>query len=119
MIILIDSINIEYKYIPTVRGIPDTCDIEYIGKLPTGIEFIVFRPKEDWKYSDFTLVIGIASRFEQVAIDDISRYRDGGTTIIKTKLGTFTFPTPFHPDRMATLDDKPLTMFDRKKVVRC
>ena len=45
---------------------------------------------------------------ERADITDVSRRRDGGTTVIETDRGRVTRPTPWKPERRATLDGEPL-----------
>lgn len=47
-------------------------------------------------YDDYKMFIGpVGSVMKEIQIDDMTRYRDGGTTIIKTKAGELYIPTPF------------------------
>ena len=45
---------------------------------------------------------------ERADITDVSRRRDGGTTQIDTERGNIYRPTPWKPERRATLDGEPL-----------
>ena len=45
---------------------------------------------------------------ERVAVSNVRRYRDGGTTIIDTHAGRIISPSPLHPERVPTLRGEPL-----------
>lgn len=61
-----------------------------------GLTFIyVSYNKYMTDYSDHKFFIGQPGDMQQVEILDLVRYRDGGTTIIKTKVGELFVPTPF------------------------
>lgn len=61
-----------------------------------GLTFIyVSYDKYMMDYDTHKFFIGPPSDMREVEIEDLIRYRDGGTTIIKTKVGELFVPTPF------------------------
>lgn len=97
------------------------CSEKTVGKLADGRSFIICLPADAWNtpggtYDKFRVVIGS----ESVDTLEATRYRDGGTTIIQTTVGTFFFPAPGYdprqpwemnqpkPDVRASFENKPL-----------
>jgi hypothetical protein len=67
-------------------------------------------------YDTHKFFIGNADNMKQIPILDIIRYRDGGTTIIKTELGTLHVPTPFtkgQKDYVIKFNDEVLVELDQ------
>ncbi len=98
--LIVDPSNVRIEMAPRVVGLPPDIYVEYFGVLPSGKDFIIFRPRENWDYDSFVLVV--AGKSEQVK--KVVRYRDGGTTDINTSIGAFHFPSPFKRDEQASLD---------------
>jgi hypothetical protein len=90
--------------------------IEYIFRLEDGRLILVDRPTYDWGYRDFRVFMGENGKFRQIVVNDVTRYKDGGTTIIETTEGTLFSPTPFDKSKEATWQDKVVTAIDRKTV---
>jgi len=78
--------------------------VEYVLQGKDETMFIVDRPEYNWDYSEFRLFVRNprSIQFEQVSLldtpDAVVRYRDGGTTIIKTVDGTLQVPTTLNPE---------------------
>ena len=104
---------------PNLLGVPSGVRVEYFGRVPwpgyeadNPVPFCVLCPDHDnWHYRDFVLVVGIGGENEIVPITEVVRFRDGGTTEITTKQGTFMFPSPFRTELKPTFDGKPITVY--------
>lgn len=99
---------------PCVVGLDTDQYCEYFGLLPNGLPFVIFRPRENWEYSQFRCFIDGM----EVAVKSVERYRDGGTTNVE--LGRpgephriFNFPTPFKPELKPTYDGKEIAVYER------
>lgn len=101
------------RLVGVIVGLPDGMYVEYCGKLFDGRSFCIYRPEGDWSYEDFRLLLGSETRMTPVAIQNVTRYRDGGTTEIKTEIGEFHFPTPFKPEEKPTFCGDPVTLMGR------
>jgi hypothetical protein len=112
-VIVIESVRVEMR--PVVVGLPPSMYVEYLGETADGLMFVIFRPKEDWSYEDFILLMQAPGEtMRRVAIDKVVRYRDGGTTDIATKAGDFHFPTPFNPKAEPTFCGRPVSFCERE-----
>lgn len=101
---------------PTVVGLDSDQYVEYFGLTPDSLTFVIFRPRDDWGYHQFRCFIDGM----EVAVRNVTRYRDGGTTIVELgRIGhpketrTFNFPTPFKPEVKATYDGEEITVYER------
>lgn len=59
-------------------------------------------------YSMYRVFVGTMCKRTEVEITSFDRYKDGGTTIIKTTAGVLYVPSPFRPDLVAIWNDKKL-----------
>jgi hypothetical protein len=111
-IVLVEGVRVVKK--PTVVGLPDGVHVEYFGVTHDGRTFVIFRPEEDWGYEDFVCLMGGDEvPLAPVKVAGVVRYRDGGTTDVKTATGDFHFPTCFSPEKRATFRGEPLTLYER------
>ncbi len=109
-----NSPRIEHR--PCVVGLDTDQYCEYFGLLPDGLPFVIFRPRDNWEYSQFRCFINEM----EVAVLSTVRYRDGGTTIIKLgrkgrpeESREFFFPTPFEKDKRPTFQGEEITVYER------
>ena len=72
--------------------------VEYEGKIWDN-EFIITRDKQSWENK---LLINTNWVESEIKINSFSRYRDWWTTIIKTDIWEFYFPTPFKENAIST-----------------
>lgn len=103
-----------YINLKTVIKVPDTreCVYHYIDP-ETGIQIYVDDYKYSSSYDTFELCVKDKEGWVKVEITNVARYRDGGTTIIKTTDGELYVPTPFKPNLKATWNRLPLEKFVR------
>jgi hypothetical protein len=103
---------------PGIEGIDPSQELEYFGKLDDLTFFVVIRPKEDWNYSDFKLKIGKQDDLKEIKVNNVERYRDGGTTVMHTAVGRFYFPCHMailnNKDLKPMLDEKEIVVFEKK-----
>lgn len=111
---IFDANKIEIVTCPVVIGLPRGAEVEYYGKLPDGRTFVIARPAVDWDYNSFYCVIDKQS----CRIDRVTRYRDGGTTVVETEIGTFNFPTPFKPQLEPNFDGLPIEVYGKNQSTR-
>lgn len=81
--------NIEVVPLPTVRA------PEYLFRLVGGIFIYVSANKYNYSYESFKFFLGKPGQMKEFPVLSVDRYRDGGTTYIKTSAGTLFSPTPF------------------------
>lgn len=77
------------------HDLPGGKRVEYSFRLPSGEQILVTSDKNNPSYSSFKLHIGNKEEMREITVLDVNRYRDGGTTIIKTNEGILYVPTPF------------------------
>ncbi len=115
MIINIAQVKIEQK--PVLTGLPKTAYVEYFGKFKGGRHFAIIRPRENWTYDDFVLLLEIDKGFIWCPAKEVVRYRDGGTTeILVTETEDtmrFHFPTPFKPELKPTCNGAEIEVYPR------
>lgn len=91
-----------------VTGLPDKDTLEYVARNNTDSVFyyVVHRPEKEWHYKDFRLHIGQEAQLVEAIVNNVDRYKDGGTTNIFYTLagadGTLHFPTPFAKEEKPT-----------------
>jgi hypothetical protein len=78
------------RFIP----LPEKREIAYCAKSNDGRLFIVTEDRNRG-YDTFHLFIGHFPELERIPINNVIRYRDGGTTVIDTPEGEFYSPTPW------------------------
>jgi hypothetical protein len=87
--------------------------MEYFCQAEDGTLFYVDADKYNYSYESFTLHIGNGATMREVPIQDVRRYRDGGTTYLRTSEGTFFSPSPFDaqhdPELVPKWDSQKLT----------
>ena len=94
----------DIKYVP----IPDSNIIEsLLSSSEYDIMFVIQRPEIYWHYNKFRVHMfnkrGLVG--EEIKVINVERYRDGGTTIIKTSKGEIYEPTPFEKNKKHTWTD--------------
>jgi hypothetical protein len=105
-VIVLNTNDVKIEARMTVVGVPKEMYVEYFGVTADGVDFVIMRPEKDWDYNSFVCLMG--SPLASVKIHQVTRYRDGGTTDVKTERGNFHFPSPFE-NQVPTFDGKPLT----------
>lgn len=95
--------------LPTVR------EAEYLFRLDDGTYIYVSHDKYKYGYETFKLFAGPADHLEEIPINNVERYRDGGTTYVKTDKGTLFSPTPFDKKAKPTWDGEKVKELDLKK----
>lgn len=110
---MLDASKVTIELEPTVKGLPDSFVVEYFGKIKE-LYFIIARPRDNWGYDDFVVLMSNGLSTESIKIIKVTRYRDGGTTNIQTEKGDFYFPTPFESEKKATFKGEVITVFKRR-----
>lgn len=76
--------------------LPQTRQSEYLAFSEDGsLVVYVSASKYKFSYESFRLFVGNGAEMREIKIQNVTRYRDGGTTIITTNEGTFFSPTAF------------------------
>jgi hypothetical protein len=88
--------EIDFVALPTLR------ESTYLFVLPDGQVIYVSQDVHHFTYESFRFFIGPWDDLQETEITQALRYRDGGTTVIKTVLGTLFQPTPIEADKRAT-----------------
>jgi hypothetical protein len=65
-----------------VANIPAETFIEYNATLSDGRALLVVRPLDDWTYQDFRVFFGSPDHMAERSVDQVVRYKDGGSTTI-------------------------------------
>lgn len=93
-----------------VHPLPPVRRTEYFCIASDGTVYYVSSDKYNYSYESFKFYIGkIGESFREVAVNDVTRYRDGGTTHIDTDEGYFFSPTPFGDgDKKPAFNSNPL-----------
>jgi hypothetical protein len=118
---VLDISKVSIQNRPVVIGVPRSFYVEYYGKvISTGRLFIVVRPRENWEYTDFAVLLDVSTdgngdHFTSLGVTQTTRYRDGGTTDIETKQGNWHFPSPFNRNDKATFDGEELEVYDPER----
>ena len=113
--LVFDSSKIRVVSSPKIVGLPKGFTVEYFGLTSDRCTFIIFRPEQEWDYTDFVCLVNgyrMNSHFINVNARKVLRYRDGGTTELDTDIGHFVFPTPLKPELKPTLDGKEVILYD-------
>jgi hypothetical protein len=71
---------------------------EYLFKVSDEKYLYVSASKNNYSYESFKMYTGSPGDMHEVPIDKVTRYRDGGTTFIKTPEGTLYVPSVLRPD---------------------
>lgn len=84
---------------PTIIPLPDDRQLEYLCA-SADFTFYVYVDASKYKYSyeSFRVFIGDGKTMHQVKVSNVDRFRDGGTTFIKTNKGTLFCPSIFESD---------------------
>ena len=110
----VNSADLTLKLGLRLFGLPNGMYVEYVGRLPNGVTFAIFRPEIDWDYDSFRCVFGADDgSVKEITVNQVVRYRDGGTTEVDTKVGNFRFPTPFNPELKPTFDGQQIEVEPR------
>jgi hypothetical protein len=83
---------------------------EYLFEFGAWELLYVSRAKYRSDYNDFKLFVGAGGVLREVPVTRVERYRDGGTTIVRTSEGVLF--SPVRRDRSATWIDRPITELD-------
>jgi hypothetical protein len=86
----IDLESANVTRLPTSR-VPDILCVDVFGQF-----YYLDRLKYNWGYSTMKFYIGQGSSMVEHENQGVTRYRDGGTTDVKTPAGNFHWPTPFN-----------------------
>lgn len=65
-----------------IRNLPGTVVLEYAASLDNGDVLVVARPRDDWSYEDFRLFLGNVGAVTERRVSNVTRMRDGGSTLI-------------------------------------
>lgn len=87
----------------SVVPLPATRRTEYLCQSEDGTFFYVSADKYNYSYESFRLFVGNGTTMREVPVQYVERYRDGGTTYIRTSEETFFSPSPFNAQRDADL----------------
>lgn len=74
--------------------LPEVRQPEYLYRRPDGVIIFADNVKHGYTYERMRLFMGVPGKLVEVPILKLERYRDGGTTFIKTDLGILFSPTP-------------------------
>ncbi|MDB5185074.1 MAG: hypothetical protein JWN38_882 [Candidatus Saccharibacteria bacterium] len=83
----------------SVVPLPATRRPEYLCQAEDGTLFYVSADKYNYSYESFRLFVGDGTTMREIPVQDVERYRDGGTTYIRTPEETFFSPSPFNAQR--------------------
>ena len=103
--------EIDVVPLPTIR------EAEYLFKLRGGVYIYVSHDKYKFSYESFKLFLGKPAQMKEVPVLGVERYRDGGTTYVKTAKGMLFSPTPFDKEKKPTWDGEPIKQLDPKNFV--
>lgn len=87
----------------SVVPLPATRRTEYFCQAEDGTLFYVSADKYNYSYESFKLFVGDGTTMREVPVQYVERYRDGGTTYIRTPEETFFSPSPFNAQRDSSL----------------
>ncbi len=83
----------------SVVPLPATRRTEYLCQAEDGTLFYVSADKYNYSYESFKLFVGDGTTMREILVQYVERYRDGGTTYIRTPEETFFSPSPFNAQR--------------------
>jgi hypothetical protein len=83
---------------------------EYLFELEAGKLLYVSGAKYKSDHNDFKLFVGSGGVLREVPVMHVERFRDGGTTIVRTSEGVLF--SPVRRDRDATWADRPIAEMD-------
>jgi hypothetical protein len=83
----------------SVVPLPATRRTEYLCQAEDGTLFYVGSDKYNYSYESFKLFVGDGNTMREIPVECVERYRDGGTTYIRTPEETFFSPSPFNAQR--------------------
>lgn len=111
-----DTSQIVFHPLPKIRR------TEYLLSDSANTLFFVDCLQYDWDYSDFRVFHGPIENMQEVPIllneeNAVVRYRDGGTTFIKTEMGTLFIPTRMGDNGFQGKKEATLTYVDGKELV--
>jgi hypothetical protein len=86
--------------------LPATRRTEYFCQTEDGTFVYVSADEFNYSYESFRLYVGNGKSMRQIPVNDVTRYRDGGTTFIETAEETFYSPSPFNVRRDPNLVPK-------------
>jgi len=98
-----------------------TMEVHYAGRFPDGRHFFIVGPQDGY-YEGWRVYLETEQGMKKLEVLDCHRLRDGGTTEVYTKEGSFYFPAPkkagepcfISPDRTETpINLAPRSEFDR------
>ncbi|MFN8612984.1 MAG: hypothetical protein U0931_35925 [Vulcanimicrobiota bacterium] len=88
---------------------PKISEPQYLAKLPDNRLFLVTGQKYNFQYDTCKAYVGSPGAMEEVSISSFQRMRDGGTTTIRTSVGTFYRPSSFRREEPTTFNGEPVT----------
>ncbi len=83
----------------TFAPLPNVRKPEYLFQMSDGSYIYVDAARYNYSYESFRFFIGTPGSMAQLPITSVNRYRDGGTTIIRTEKGILYSPTIFESDK--------------------
>lgn len=83
----------------SVVPLPATRRTEYLCQAEDGTLLYVSADKYNYSYESFRLFVGDGTTMREIPVQYVERYRDGGTTYIRTPEETFFSPSPFNAQR--------------------
>lgn len=102
----------------SVVPLPAARRTEYLCQAEDGTFVYVSADKYNYSYESFKLFVGDGATMREIEVNDVVRYRDGGTTYVQTPEVTFFSPSPFNAQRDSNLvpqwGDKKLVNLDAK-----
>lgn len=96
--------------LPTVRK----CEYLFQNTADNSLVY-VSADKYKYSYESFKLFVGrTGDPMNQIPVQDVERYRDGGTTYVRTALGTLFSPAGHRHDKSATWNGAKVVQLDPK-----
>jgi len=92
-------------------ALPEIRIPEYLFRLPNERFIYVSANKYHYSYESFRLFTGKGDNMREIEIKSVRRFRDGGTTEIRTEEGLLYFPSPFKKGN-ATWDNEKIKRLD-------
>jgi hypothetical protein len=90
-----------------------TSNLEYSGVIKPGLLFTVSSNLDNSGQVCFSVTMGPPNNLQDVVVYQATRYRDGGTTNIRTQKGDFYFPSPYRLQGPATFNDQPILAWQK------
>ena len=109
------------RYLELPRNVM-TISYAYKSKDQKPVYFLIYNPTYYFSYDKFKVVIIEdleKSIFKLPIVDNVERFRDGGTTNIYCKENIeFHFPSPFHKNEIATFNGMEIVNVDKEELLK-